>query len=80
MPFIITEWNAGPEQTEAYRANYITTQLGEFYTNRKSHNIQSVMYYVLDSGDDTYGIMVNGTPINPSYSAFTSFTAGHADN
>ena len=24
VPFIITEWNTGPEQTEAYRANYIT--------------------------------------------------------
>jgi hypothetical protein len=38
------------------------------------------MYYLLDSGADTYGIMVNGSAINPSYSAFTSFTAGHADN
>jgi hypothetical protein len=80
VPFIITEWNTGPEQSESYRANYITTQLGEFYQNRKSHNIQSVMYYVLDSGNDTYGIMINGVAINPSYSAFTSFTASHADN
>ncbi|WP_144107636.1 hypothetical protein [Paraburkholderia sp. BCC1886] len=80
VPFIITEWNTGPEKSEAYRANYVTTQLGEFYAARKTHNIQSVMYYVLDSGDSTYGIMVNGTPLSPTYSAFTSFTAAHADN
>jgi hypothetical protein len=80
VPFIITEWNTGPEQTEAYRANYITTKLSEFYQARKTHNIHSVMYYVLDSGNDTFGIMMNGSPINPSYSAFTSFTAGNLDN
>ena len=80
VPFMITEWNTGPEKTEAYRANYITTQLGEFYQARKTHNIQSVMYYVLDSGNETFGIMMNGTPINPSYSAFTSFTAANPDN
>jgi hypothetical protein len=80
VPFIITEWNTGPEQTETYRANYITTQLGEFYPARKTHNIQSVMYYVLDSGDNTYGIMTNSVALNPSYSAFTSFTASHPDN
>jgi len=80
VPFIISEWNTGPEQTETYRANYITTQLGEFYQNRKTHNIQAVMYYVLDSGDETYGIMLNGSPLNPAYSAFTSFTANHPDN
>nr|WKF61676.1 hypothetical protein HUO10_006208 [Paraburkholderia busanensis] len=80
VPFIITEWNTGPEQTEAYRANYITTQLGQFYQARKTHNIQSVMYYVLDSGNNTFGIMMNGAPINPSYGAFTSFTSSNPDN
>jgi hypothetical protein len=80
VPFIISEWNTGPEQTEAYRANYITTQLGAFYQARKTHNIQSAMFYVLDSGDDTYGIMINGTPVNPSYSSFVSFTATNPDN
>ncbi|MFL9960545.1 hypothetical protein PQR02_05285 [Paraburkholderia sediminicola] len=79
-PFMITEWNTGPDQTEAFRANYVTTQLGEFYQARKTHNIQSVMYYVLDSGNDTYGIMINGSPINPTYSAFTSFTSSNPDN
>jgi len=39
-----------------------------------------VMYYVLDSGNETFGIMMNGSPINPSYSAFTSFTSANADN
>lgn len=80
VPFIITEWNTGPEQTEAYRGTYITGRLGAFYQARKTHNIQSVMYYVLDSGDNTYGIMTNGVALNPSYSAFTSFTAANPDN
>jgi hypothetical protein len=80
VPFIITEWNTGPEQSEAYRANYITTKLGQYYQARKTHNIQSVMYYVLDSGNNTFGIMMNGSPINPSYSAFTSFTLSQPDN
>ncbi|MFM0037315.1 hypothetical protein PQQ53_24595 [Paraburkholderia strydomiana] len=80
VPFIITEWNTGPEQTQAYRANYITAQLGEFYQARKTHNIQSVMYYVLDSGNNTYGIMNNNVALDPPYSAFKSFTASHPDN
>ncbi|SIT42967.1 conserved exported hypothetical protein [Paraburkholderia ribeironis] len=80
VPFIISEWNTGPEQTEAFRANYITTQLGEFYQARKTHNIQSVMYYVLDSGNNTYGIMINNSPISAPYTAFTNFTSSHPDN
>lgn len=80
VPFIITEWNTGPEQTGTYRANYITTTLGQFYQARKTHNLQSVMYYVLDSGNETYGILLNASPLNPSYSAFTSFVSGNPDN
>jgi hypothetical protein len=80
VPFIITEWNTGPEQTQAYRATYITGRLNAFYQARKTHNLQSVMYYVLDSGDNTYGIMTNSVALNPPYSAFASFTASHADN
>jgi hypothetical protein len=77
---MITEWNTGPDQSESFRANYITTQLGEFYQARKTHNIQSVMYYVLDSGNTTYGIMINTVPITEPYNAFKTFTAGHPDN
>ena len=80
VPFIITEWNTGQEQSESYRASYITSKLTEFYQNRKTHNMQAVMFYVLDSGDDTFGIMLNGSPINPSYNAFQSFTSSHPDN
>lgn len=80
VPFMITEWNTGPNQTETYRASYITSQLGQFYPARKTHNIQSVMYYVLDSGDTTYGIMINGTPNSAPYNAFKSFTASNPDN
>jgi hypothetical protein len=79
VPFIISEWNTGPEQSETYRANYVSTKLSEFYPARKTHNIQAVMYYVLDSGNDTYGIMLNGTAINPTYNAFKSFTAANPD-
>jgi hypothetical protein len=37
------------------------------------------MLYVLDSGNDTYGIMLDGTPITPSYSAFTGFIKSNPD-
>lgn len=80
VPFIVTEWNTGPEQSEAYRASYITSKLTEYYQNRKTHNMQAVMFYVLDSGDDTFGIMLNGSPINPSYNAFQSVTSSNPDN
>jgi hypothetical protein len=81
VPFMITEWNANPEVSEADRASYITEQFGEFYTERKLDNLQSVMYYELDSGDDTWGIVTNsGVPINPSYNAFASFVDGHPDD
>ncbi|RKT22092.1 hypothetical protein B0G69_5511 [Paraburkholderia sp. RAU2J] len=80
VPFMITEWNTGPSETETSRASYITSQLSEFYAARKSHNIQSVMYYVLDSGDNTYGIVNNGSPISQPYSAFTAFASAHPDN
>jgi hypothetical protein len=35
---------------------------------------------VLDSGNNTYGIMTNGVALNPPYSAFTSFVSGNADS
>ncbi|KVD16127.1 hypothetical protein WI80_00330 [Burkholderia ubonensis] len=81
VPFMITEWNTGPEQTETFRANYVTQQMGEFYASRKSAAIQSVIYYELCSGDTTYGITTNSLqPIQPTYNAFQSFVAGHLDN
>ncbi|WP_250468022.1 hypothetical protein [Caballeronia sp. GAFFF2] len=73
VPFMITEWNANPEQTDAYRATFVQSRLQSFYNARKTHNIQSTMYYVLDSGDHTFGIMTNGVPINPVYSSYTNF-------
>ncbi|SIT45544.1 conserved exported hypothetical protein [Paraburkholderia piptadeniae] len=80
VPFVITEWNTGPEMPQDYRASYITRTLGNFYPARKTHNIQSVMYYLLDSGDNTFGVMTNGVTLNPPYSAFTSFVSANADN
>jgi hypothetical protein len=79
VPFMITEWNASPEQTDQYRSSYVSQRLAAFYNARKTKNIQSVMYYVLDSGDHTYGIMKNGVAIDPTYTAFKSFTAANAD-
>ncbi|MEM5433706.1 hypothetical protein [Paraburkholderia diazotrophica] len=79
VPFLITEWNTGPESTEAYRANYISTQFANYYRARKTKNIQSVMYYVLDSGDTTYGLMIDGAVVPQPYNAFTAFVAGNPD-
>jgi hypothetical protein len=80
VPFMITEWNAAPENTEIFRASYVTQQLGEFYAARKTAGIQSVMYYCLITGDLTYGI-VNDTlaPIQPTYDAFKNFVAANPD-
>ncbi|MBN3752093.1 hypothetical protein G3N95_04015 [Paraburkholderia sp. Tr-20389] len=80
VPFMITEWNTGPEKAQDYRASYITKTLGSFYQGRKAHNVQSVMYYILDSGNNTFGIMKDGVALNPPYSAFASFVSGNPDN
>jgi hypothetical protein len=80
VPFIISEWNCNPENGEDFRGQYIFSQLGEFYQARKTHNLESVMYFELDSGDNTYGIVNNGVAINPPFNNFASFTAAHADN
>ncbi|SDR60295.1 hypothetical protein SAMN05445850_7239 [Paraburkholderia tuberum] len=80
VPFVISEWNTGPEKTEAYRANYITSRLLTYYQARKTKNIQSAMYYELDSGDATYGLMINGTALGLPYNAFASFVASHPDS
>jgi hypothetical protein len=79
-PFMITEWNAAPQNTESFRASYVTEQLGEFYAAHKAAGIQSVMYYCLTSGDNTYGIVTNAlVPIQPTYSAFNSFVLANPD-
>jgi hypothetical protein len=79
VPFMITEWNASPQQTDQYRATYVSQRLAAFYAARKTKNVQSVMYYVLDSGDHTYGIVKNGVAIDPTYTAFKTFTAANPD-
>ncbi|MPW22812.1 hypothetical protein GCT13_39945 [Paraburkholderia sp. CNPSo 3157] len=78
-PFLLTEWNTGPEQTETYRATYISSKFAEYFNARKTKNIQSVMYYELDSGDQTYGLMIDGAILSQPYNAFTSFIAGNPD-
>jgi len=79
VPFIISEWNANPEDSQAFRGTYITSHLGEFYQARKTHNIQSVIYFELDSGNNTWGVVNNGVALNPPFSAFASFTAANPD-
>ena len=80
VPFMITEWNAAPEQTETFRSSYVTQQLGEFYAARKTQGIQSVMFYELTSGDYTYGIVLdNLSPIQPTYGSFQSFVNSNPD-
>ncbi|WP_025600075.1 hypothetical protein [Burkholderia sp. WSM2230] len=80
MPFLLTEWNTGPEKTLAYRADYISARYESYYQARKTRNIQSTMYYELDSGDTTYGVMIDGVTVNLTYNAFVSAVASHPDN
>jgi hypothetical protein len=80
VPFLLTEWNTGLEQSQAYRANYISSRYASYYQARKTKNIQSAMYYVLDSGDATYGVMIDGVTLNLPYNALVSFVASHPDN
>ena len=80
VPFMITEWNAAPEESEGFRANYVQQQLQRFYAARKANGIQTVMYYELISGDQTFGIVANDlAPIEPTHTAFSGFTASNAD-
>src|ERR1700676_668323 len=62
---------------KAFRGTYITSHLGEFYQARKTHNIQSVIYFELDSGNNTWGVVNNGVALNPPHSAFAAFTAAN---
>jgi hypothetical protein len=80
VPFMITEWNAAPEQNEQFRASYVQQNLQRFYAARKTEGIQAVMYYDLISGDQTYGIVMNDlAPIEPTHTAFSAFSAQNAD-
>ncbi|MGN6083364.1 hypothetical protein [Trinickia sp.] len=80
VPFMITEWNAAPEENEQFRANYVQQKLQRFYAARKQEGIQAVMYYDLISGDQTFGIVMNDlAPIEPTHTAFSAFTASNAD-
>ncbi len=80
VPFMITEWNAAPEENEQFRANYVKQNLQRFYAARKDEGIQAVMYYDLLSGNQTFGIVMNDlAPIEPTHTAFSAFTASNAD-
>jgi hypothetical protein len=79
VPFVLTEWNTGPEKTLEYRAAYISGRLASYFQARQAENIQSVMYYELDSGDSTFGLMIDGTIVKETYEAFTNFIAAHPE-
>ncbi|WP_174363564.1 hypothetical protein [uncultured Caballeronia sp.] len=79
VPFMITEWNANPEDSQAFRASYITERLTRFYAARKTDNIESVMYYVLDSGNTSWGILIDGKIVDPEYSAMRNFILANPD-
>ena len=80
VPFMVTEWNASPGETETFRSKYVGTQLSEFYAARKEHCIESVMYYQLTSGDFTFGITTSALqPIAPTYGTFKGFVASNPD-
>lgn len=79
VPFIITEWSANPEDSQSNRATYITQKMTDYYNNRYDQSIDSIMYYELDSGDSTWGLMVNGVPNEQPYNAMKNFIASHPD-
>ena len=80
VPFIFSESNADPEDSETFRASYVNQKLNEFYAAHTTDAIQSVMYYELTSGDETYGFVTNDmVPIQPTYGAFQSFVAANPD-
>ncbi|WP_438390178.1 hypothetical protein [Caballeronia sp. DA-9] len=80
VPFMISEWNANPEDSQAFRASYITDRLTHFYAARKTDNIESVMYYCLDSGNTSWGVLIDGKIIDPEYSALRDFALANPDN
>lgn len=80
VPFMLTEWNANPEDSQTTRATYITNKLTSYYAARKNDNIDAVIYYELDSGDTTWGLVINGTPNQLPYNAMKNFIASNPDN
>jgi hypothetical protein len=78
-PFLLTEWSCGPERDQAYRAGYITECSLSYFDNRKAENILSVFYYCLDSGNQAYGLMIDGVVNELPYGATCDFIAGHPD-
>lgn len=68
------------EKSQAYRVNYLSSGYVRYYQARKTKNIQSAMYYMPDSGDAPYGVMIDGVTLNLPYNAFVSFVRSLSDN
>lgn len=80
VPFMLTEWNANPEDTEDVRAAYITQKMTSYYAARKNDNIDSIMYYDLDSGNTQWGLVIDGVPNTWPYNAMKNFIASNPDS
>jgi hypothetical protein len=75
-PFMMTEWNGN--NPASVRGPYMTQQLGEYFDRRSTEGFQSQMFYTLQDTD--YGIAnLDGSHIDPPYSAYKDFAATHPD-
>ena len=73
---MMTEWNGN--NPPSVRGPYMTQQLGEFFDHRSTEGFQSQMFYTLQDTD--YGIAnLDGSHIDPPYSAYKNFAAAHPD-
>lgn len=79
-PFLLTEWNSDPNQGTTHRASYIQSQLAEFQPARTTEAFLSSMLYELDGGTQWGLTQSDGTPLNPPYTAYQSFTSTHPDS
>ncbi|MET3566910.1 hypothetical protein ABIC47_002401 [Leifsonia sp. 563] len=79
VPFLLTEWNSDPNQSQSHRASYIAAQLAEFGPRRNTEGFLSSMFYELDGGTQWGLVDDAGTHMDPPYSAYRSFVAAHPD-
>ncbi|GJH39146.1 hypothetical protein CBA19CS91_40335 [Paraburkholderia hospita] len=79
VPFLLTEWNTVLKRQRHIGRPISGAQLANYFAARKTKYIQSVMYYELDSGDTTFGLMIDGTILKQQYDAFASFVTGHPE-
>jgi hypothetical protein len=75
-PIWLTEWSPNPEDAASFKADFLTTGLGEFYNARNTYGIESVAYFELM--DDTWGVLGSDKVTrHPNYTAMKNFIAAH---